>query len=145
MPPLAMSQACMEPAVIERYLITTTRVAVALFPSLVAVTVTVPRSTPVSMPCSGSIPATAAFETVHRTSRPVRTLPSASRSATPINSELNASSVSSAGAMTIYPIIDCMSLDPPRKHRAGQLRRIDSRARSVTGYCRQATGARQAG
>jgi hypothetical protein len=41
-----MSHACMFPPRSSDYLITTTRVTVALLPSLVAVTVTVPRSTP---------------------------------------------------------------------------------------------------
>jgi len=34
--------------------------------------------------------------------------------------------------MAIYPIIDCMSI-PARKHRAGRLRRIDSRAGTSPG------------
>lgn len=101
MPPLAMSHACMVPAEIERYLMTTTRVTVALLPSLVAVTVTVPRSTPVSMPVIGSIAATAGFDEVQRISRLPNTLPFASFRMRPIISELNASIVSRTGASTI--------------------------------------------
>src|SRR4029079_18358735 len=98
MPPLAMSQTCMEPALIERYLMTMTRDAVPSFPSLVAVTVTVPRSMPVRMPVTLSIVATAGFETDQRTTRFVRTLELASFNVATIADGSHASSVSGAAA-----------------------------------------------
>ena len=58
---------------------TTTRVAMPLLVSLVAVTVTVPRSMPVSSPVMLSTVATAALLLVQRTVRPVSTLLAASR------------------------------------------------------------------
>ena len=74
-----MSQTCIVPALIERYLMTTTRVVVPTFPSLVAVTVTVPRSMPVSTPDTLSIVATLVFELDQRTTRLSSALPAASR------------------------------------------------------------------
>src|SRR5512133_1297464 len=97
-PPLAMSQTCMVPALIERYLMTITRVVVPTFPSLVAVTVTVPRSMPLSTPLMLSIVATLALDTVHRTARLVSTLPEASRNVACIVAGFHASTVSGAGA-----------------------------------------------
>ena len=50
------------PALIDRYLITMTCDLVPIFPSLVAVMVTVPRSMPVRTPVTLSMVATAGFD-----------------------------------------------------------------------------------
>src|SRR5262245_26271267 len=93
MPPLAMSQACIVPTLNERYLMTTTRLAVPETPSLVAVTVTVPRSRPVSTPPWLS-EATDVSDTVQLMLRSVSTRPRASRSVSCTCCTSNASSVS---------------------------------------------------
>src|SRR3982750_4317627 len=98
MPPLAMSHACIVPELIERYLMTTTRDAVPTLPSLVAVTITVPRSMPNSIPLTLSIVATFAFDTDQRTARFSSTLPAASRSVAFIADGSHASTVSGAAA-----------------------------------------------
>src|SRR6476620_9089019 len=98
-PPLAKSQACIVPALIERYLMTTTWDRVAIFPSLVAVTVIVPRSKPVSTPVTLSMAATAGFELVQRMMRPVRTLSFPSRVVARIVIWSQASIVSGAAAI----------------------------------------------
>jgi hypothetical protein len=84
----------------ERYLMTTTREAVPCLVSLVAVTVTVPRSTPVSLPVTLSTRATAASLLVQRTAGPVSTLLAASRSTACSCTSSYASSVSS-GVVTV--------------------------------------------
>src|SRR4051794_22790884 len=97
-PPLAMSHACIEPDEMPRYLMTITRDTEPVLASLVAVIVTVPRSTPRSAPLTESIVATAGFEVVQRTTRPVSTLFCASRSTAVNVFGSYASTVSSAGA-----------------------------------------------
>src|SRR5689334_10389988 len=101
-PPLAMSQACIVPALIERYLMTMTCDCVPIFPSLVAVTVIVPRSMPVSTPVTLSIGATAGLDVVQRMTRAVSRLSFASRVVARSAVASHASIVSGAAAIDTF-------------------------------------------